>query len=122
MIFEILAIHNVTATFDGIEHRPCMFRTALCPDRCNHAKDLAVFTINEYINYEKKSEYGDEKQEKFYVDINPNAIDNKQDPQILEFINNLKKGDKVKILWEHIYVNNEGNMYPERQVRKIEFA
>ena len=122
MIFEILSIHNVIATFEGIEHRPCMFKTALCPDRCNHAKDLAVFAINEYLSYEKKNKYGDEKQGKFYVDVNPNATENQQDPQILEFINKLKQGDKVKILWEHTYVSDEGNMYPKRSVRKIEFA
>ena len=52
--------------------------------------------------------------------MNPNATQKLQHSQIIEFIKNLKKGDKVKILWDQIYVNNNGIMYPDDIVRKIE--
>lgn len=118
--YEVLSKHRAIATFDGIEFYPCRFRTALCPDRCGHSKYLASFTIVEYEEYEKLGEYGDEKQEKFLADTNPNAAEDRQSSVILEQIKLLKPGQKVRLTWEHIYVNNDTAMYPERPIRSIE--
>ena len=118
--YKVLSTHSTIARFEGIIHRPCMFRTALCPDRCGHARDLARFTILQYLNYEKKDKYGDEQEKEFYANINPNAEEDKQSTEVLNIIKDLKVGDQVKLDWEHIYVDNGGAKYPERPIRSIE--
>ena len=77
-----------------------MFKTALCPDKCNHSKEIAKFKIVEYLEYIKSGEYGDEKQEYFYCDMNINAIEDKQKKEFIDFIKTLKEGDKVKLIWD----------------------
>ncbi|MFR1411158.1 MAG: hypothetical protein ACLSUW_01830 [Akkermansia sp.] len=42
-----------------------------CPDKCDHARDFAVFRIVKYLDYRKPGKYGDEKQEQLMVDVNP---------------------------------------------------
>ncbi|KAH0787848.1 flp [Histomonas meleagridis] len=118
--YDVLATNSTIARFEGIIHRPCMFRTALCPDRCGHAKDLAKFTILKYLNYEKKGQYGDEEATEFYANINPNAEEDRQQADIINIIKDLKVGDQVRLDWEHIYVNNNGCRYPERPIRLLE--
>lgn len=119
--YDVLSKHEATARFDGIKFHPCRFMTSLCPDRCNHAKNLSEFTIINYKVYEKVGEYGDEKQERFYADINPNAAESRQSAEVVTFIKNLKPGVIVKLAWEHRYVKTEeGSMYPERIITSIE--
>ena len=118
--FEVLSTHKCKATYTGIEHIPCMFRTALCPDRCGHARDCAKFHVDEYVEYELKGKYGDEKQEDVLFNINPRAEEDPQDPQIIEKIKALKPGDHVLLYWEHIYANHNGMHTPERPIRSIE--
>ena len=117
--FDTLAKHVVIATFDGIVHQPCRFMTSLCPDRCGHAKDLAVFKIDEYVDFEKNSQYG-EKVTVFQADINPNAVNNRQEQKFIDIMKTLQPGQKVKIHWDHIYVHNNGANYPERLIRELE--
>ena len=120
--YDVLSKHSVIAIFEGITKSPCMFRTSLCPDNCGHSKKMANFKIEKYLDYKKTGEYGDEKQDYFYADINVNATEDKQKKEFIDFIKNLKKGDKVKLNWEHIYVDNNGSMYPERPIRSISKA
>ena len=117
--YDTLATNSTISLFEGITKRPCFFRTDLCPDKCNHSKELAKFKIIEYLEYTKPGEYGDEKQDFFYADINYNAEENKQKKEFIDFIKTLKEGDKVKLNWDHIYINNNGSRYPERPIRFI---
>ena len=117
--YDTLATNSTISVFEGIIKQPCMFRTALCPDKCNHSKEIAKFKIIEYLEYTKPSEYGDDKQDFFYADINSNAEENKQKKEFIDFIKTLKEGDKIKLNWDHIYINNNGSRYPERLIRFI---
>lgn len=118
--FDVYAKHQVIAIFDGIQHHPCRFRTALCPDRCGHARDVAHFNVVEYEKYEKLNEYGDDKQEVIFCDLNPNAEEDRQTPEIIAAIKALKKGQKVRLTCEHIYVNTGTAQFPERPIRSVE--
>ena len=117
--YDTLATNSTISIFEGITKQPCMFRTALCPDNCNHSKETAKFKIIEYLEYTKPGEYGDEKQEYFYANMNANDEENIQKKEFINFIKELKEGDKVKLNWDHIYVNNNGSRYPERPIRAI---
>ena len=119
-VFELLALHRTIATFVEIRHQPCMFRTSLCPDHCGHAKDVAVFHIEEYLEFDKSGQYGDEKQENFYVSLKENDHDGSQPPEVIELCKQLKPGQKVKLGWDHIYVTDEHGKHPERPVRVLE--
>ena len=114
---DILAKHDVLATFLGIEHRGCMFKTADCPDKCEHPADLAIFNVIEYKNYELLGQYGDEKQEQIYVEVTKPVYH--QDPKIAEICKKLKKGQKVRLVYHHLYVNDGFNQRPERPVISI---
>lgn len=118
--FELLALHRTVATFLRIEHKPCMFRTALCPDRCGHAKDVAIFQIDEYTEYEKPGQYGEEKQDKFYASLKENDDDGSQPKEFVEKIKSLQPGQKVRLGWDHIYVTDENGQHPERPIRVLE--
>ncbi|KAK8865075.1 hypothetical protein M9Y10_010606 [Tritrichomonas musculus] len=113
---EVLAVNETIATFTQLEHVPCHFRTALCPDRCNHATDVAVFKIDQYVKYEKLGKYGDDKVEEFYWDLKPTAESSKLHPEYLEQVKALKPGEKVKLNWSHFYVSEDGVQTPERSV------
>ncbi|OHS98001.1 Tvp14 [Tritrichomonas foetus] len=93
--------------------------TSLCPDRCGHAKDTAVFKTVEYEDFQKNSQYG-EKQDVYHADMNPNANTDKQEERFIELIKSLQPGQKVRLHWDHIYVTNQGSKYPERPIRELE--
>ena len=118
--FDVLSSHRAIAEFTGIIHRQCPFLTSLCPDKCDHPKDFGTFKILEYEHHEKPGEYGDEKQTQFACNMNPNAHSDKQDPAILDQINHLQVGQKVRLTWDHIYVNLNGSRFPERPIKSIE--
>ena len=117
---EVLAINEVIATFTKIEHVPCCFRTALCPDRCDHASDIAIFKVDEYLKYEKPGKYGDDKVEEFNWDLKPTADNNKLHPEYLEIVKGLQPGQKVKINWTHFYIHDDHGAHPERSVTFFE--
>lgn len=117
--FDVLSTHKTIAEYVGTEHMPCMFRTALCPDRCGHAKDVAKFKIIEYKFYEKPGQYGDEKTDMFRVELHPKRVPTSQNPEIDEVLPKLKEGQKVELEWRHIYTSDAGSKYPERPVDKI---
>ena len=66
---ELLSDHVAEAEFTGIIHRKCRFLTSLCPDKCDHARDFAVFRIVKYLDYRKPGKYGDDKQDQLMVDV-----------------------------------------------------
>lgn len=117
---DVLCINEVKATFEKVEHRPCMFRTSLCPDRCGHATDYAIFKVDEYLKYEKPGEYGDDKTDVFHWNLKPSTDTNKLHPEYLEIVKNLQPGQKVKINWTHFYVHDNGSSFPERSVTFFE--
>lgn len=73
-------------------HRKCRFLTSLCPDKCDHARDFAVFRIVKYLDYRKPGKYGDEKQEQLMVDVNPAHKPILQSADILKKISALNRG------------------------------
>lgn len=117
---DVLSVHETIATFQGREHIPCRFRTALCPDRCDHATDVATFKIDEYKKYEKPGEYGDEEQTEFMWDLKPTADSSRLHPEYLEAVKALTPGQKVKLNWTHFYVHKDNCSFPERQVTFFE--
>lgn len=117
---DVLCVNEVKATFNGIEHCPCQFMTARCPDHCDHATDLAKFHIDEYIKYEKLGKYGDDKQEEFLWDLKATSDANKLHPEYIEKVKALKPGQKVKIHWTHFYVTDDNGASPERSVTFFE--
>lgn len=119
---ELLSDHVAEAEFTGVIHRKCMFMTSLCPDKCDHAKDFAVFRIIKYLDYQKPGKYGDEKQEKLMVDLNPAHKPTLQGADILKKIAALKAGDKVVLHWSHYYMHKDSSSFPERPVISIEPA
>ena len=114
---DVLSHHDAICEFQGIQHIPCRFRTALCPDRCDHASDVAMFKVLEYKEYELKGKYGDEKQEQIACEIKKPVFH--QDPAIAEKCKQLKVGQKVEVVYDHLYVDDGSNLRPERPVISI---
>jgi hypothetical protein len=110
---EVLSSHRTKAVYEGARHLPCRHRTSLCPDRCGHARDVAVFRITEYVAYDKPGEYGDGKATEFLL---PLAADEEVTPEILAAAKALAKGDAVHLDWLHEYVTKDGSKYPRRRV------
>ena len=71
------------AEFTGIIHRKCRFLTSLCPDKCDHARDFAVFRIVKYLDYRKPGKYGDEKQDQLMVDVTDADYEIKQGDEVV---------------------------------------
>lgn len=116
---DLLADHVAEAEFTGIIHRPCRFRTSLCPEKCDHPKDFAVFKILKYRDYRKPGKYGDPRQESLMIDTNPKHKPLLQDASILKKIAELKPGDKVVLHWTHYYMHKAGSSWPERPVMSV---
>lgn len=121
---DLLSTHRTLATFQGIQHRPCMFRTALCPDRCGHGQDVATFKIDSYTDYQKPGEYGDPQMEQFMTGLKLSGGDEMegQSQQMIDKVKSLNPGQKVKLDWDHIYVHDDHGAHPERPIKSIELA
>lgn len=117
--FDLLAVHRTIAVFVEIRHQPCRFMTSLCPDHCNHAKDVAVFKIETYTEYAKMGEYGDDKADEFYVSLNQNDPEDAQTQEIIDQIRALTPGAKVELGWDHIYVHDDAGSRPRRPVKVL---
>lgn len=113
---EILSAHRTKAVYEGARHLPCRHRTSLCPDRCGHAKDAAVFRITEYVAYEKPGQHGDAKATEFLL---PLGEGEDVSPEILAAAKTLAKGDTVHLEWLHEYVTKQGSQYPRRRVTRL---
>lgn len=116
--FDILSSHRTEATLKEVKDLPCRFLTSLCPDRCGHATRVAIFQITKYLQYEKEGQYGDPKQELFYLDLKKDPYG--QNKSIRETATALKVGDAVKLNWNHLYIKKAGASYPERPVVLLE--
>lgn len=110
---EVLSSHRTKAVYEGVRHLPCRHRTSLCPDRCGHARDVAVFRITEYVAYEKPGQYGDEKAAEFLL---PLGQGEEVSAEVLAIARGLSKGDAVRLEWLHEYVTKGGSKYPRRRV------
>lgn len=117
---EMLSTHETIAQFQGIEYRLCPGLTAICPEKCGHSGEFAIFNIVKYLKYEKPGKYGDAKQKTYQIqvtDFHRKSIDEKLAPKISE----LKKGDTVMLAWRHDYVTTKGgSKFPDRVVTKLE--
>ena len=114
---DILSHHDAICEFAGIRHIPCRFMTALCPDRCDHASDVAVFNVIEYKTYERTSKYGDEKQTTILCEVKKPVYN--QDPSIAEKAKSLTPGQKVEVVYDHLYVHDDRGARPERPLISI---
>lgn len=115
---DVLSSHQTDAVYEGVRHLPCLHRTSLCPDKCGHAKDVAVFRITGYRAYEKPNpNHGDPRQAEFLM---PLKAGEEVSSEQLEFAKGLKAGDAVKLDWVHEYVRSSGVSYPRRRVTKLE--
>jgi hypothetical protein len=110
---EVLSSHRTKAVYEGNRHLPCRYRTSLCPDRCGHARDVAVFRITEYLAYEKSGQHGDPKATEFLL---PLKAGEEVSAEILATAKGLAKGDAVRLDWLHEYVSKDGSKYPRRRV------
>jgi hypothetical protein len=111
---DILSKHSTHAVFEGVRHLPCMHKTSLCPDKCGHTKDVAVFRVTGYIAYEKTNpHHGDPQAAQFMM---PLVEGNEVDAKVLAFAKELKTGDAVRLDWNHEYVKDDGAHYPRRRV------
>jgi len=121
---EHFATFLTLATYEGTSWRECMFRTALCPNNCGHSGNMATFSVDKYIVYAKFHEYGDGKDGKFLVLID-NGENTKPliDEKSYETIKSLKKGDRVLLSWNHLYVTETvgefKSQFPERPINLI---
>ncbi len=116
-----LARNEVFAIYTGTKDIPCMHRTSLCPDKCGHAKKVAIFKVLRNDGYEKKGEYGDAKAEpnsEIYVDVNKDVEG--QSLETLAMIKELKPAAQVQLTQVHYYVTKDGSSYPVRPIVKIQ--
>jgi hypothetical protein len=117
---ELLARFETVAVYEGTQHVPCRFRTALCPDRCRHAGDVATFRILAHLVYEKPGEYGDPQQDRFLCKLGRVQGDAAESARWDGVIRGLAKGDSVRLDWRHEYVTRDGASFPERPIVRIE--
>ncbi len=118
---DLLASNTVLAEYVDTVHQPCRFRTALCPDRCDHATDVSRFRVLENKDYRHSGRYGDEKAEKdsiLMVDARKD-VPGQDDADIHRKLSELKPGDKVEMTVAHYYVHDGGCHYPARPVVEL---
>ena len=116
---EILSRHDTRAVFLGTREHVCLGRTALCPDKCGSSGTLAVFKIESYNAYEQLGKYGDPKTDEFDFMLRATTGASDVSEEIAARVKSLRQGDKVRLVWEHVYVSDETGSFPERRVREI---
>lgn len=115
---DVLSVHRTDAVYQGVRHLPCRHRTSLCPDKCGHAKDVAVFRITAYRSYTKANpNHGDPQAAEFLMPLN---IGEEVSAGQLEVARDLKAGESVRLDWQHEYVRAESASYPRRRVTRLE--
>ena len=117
---ELLSRHDADAVFAGTREHVCRGLTALCPDRCGSSGTLAVFRVEKYNAYEKPGQYGDPQADEFAFMLLSTTGASDVPAEIAERVRALAPGDKVRLVWEHVYVTDEnGSRFPERVVREL---
>lgn len=118
---DLLASNTVTAQFVGMKERPCHFRTALCPDRCDHAMKAAQFRVLSNESYEKPGKYGDDKAEAgnmLLIDARNTVLGQPDD--MLQKLAELKPGQLVRLTQKHYYADLGDVVMPIRPVTQLE--
>lgn len=118
---DLLAQNTVVARYIGSQHRPCMFRTAECPDRCGHATTVAVFEVLSNEQYSKPGQYGDDKAEpgsRLMLDVQRDIPG--QPEAVRETLQQLTPGEKLRLTVSHYYVNVDNSHFPVRPVTQLE--
>lgn len=113
---EMLSKHETVAQFEGVAYHRCLGMTSLCPDQCGSSGDMATFRILKYIAYAKPGEYGDPQQTSYQFLVQDNMKNAKVSAAIKAAVESLKKGDYVRLDWQHDYVTQDGSKFPERTV------
>ena len=118
---DVLAANTVVAEYIGTQHIPCRFMTVDCPDRCDHASDVAQFRVISNEKYVCNSEYGDEKEGPGSVMLVEarKAVPGQDDAAVHKLLGELKPGDKVRMTVTHYYVEHNGVQEPVRPVTEI---
>jgi hypothetical protein len=121
---ELLSLHDTVARFAGLHPHTCRGLTSLCPDRCGHSGDMAVFDVVRYVRYEKPGQYGDPQGKEFRFLVQDTMKNPKVPQELAARVAALKEGDLVRLTWRHEYVTRtEGggsSSFPERPVAVIE--
>lgn len=114
---DVLSTHQTDAVYEGTRHIPCRHRTALCPEKCGHAMDVAVFRITAYRSYVKHSpNHGDPEAKEFLLQLRPGEV---ASAEVLSVVRVLKVGAPVRLDWVHEYVRTESVSYPRRRVTQL---
>lgn len=115
---DVLSLHRTDAVYEGVRHLPCLHKTSLCPDKCGHACDVAVFRITAYRDYTKGNpHHGDPRASEFLMPLKEGE---EVSATMLAFARGLKAGETVKLDWVHEYVRTEGASYPRRRVTRLD--
>lgn len=118
---DLLASNTVVAVYTGTIERPCMFRTALCPDRCDHATKVAQFRVIKNEDYKKPGKYGDDKAEPGSVIMVDMLRDTPgQSEDVTKTISSLKPGAQVRMTQAHYYGDFGMVVEPFRPVTEIQ--
>lgn len=114
---DVLSSHETDAVYEGVRRLPCLHRTSLCPDRCGHARDVAVFRIAAYRKYDKVNpHHGDPQAAEFLM---PLTVGEEVSAEQVGFAKGLRAGDAVRLDWAHEYVRRDGASYPRRRVVRL---
>lgn len=117
---KLLSRHDAKAVFKGTRQHRCHGMTMLCPDKCGDSGTLAVFGITGYNDYQKADKYGDEPATEYMFMLQSTTGTSDVSPELAKLVENLKPGDEVNLVWDHVYVSDASGSFPKRIVRKIE--
>jgi hypothetical protein len=117
-----IRVNRTIAKYGGTAFRLCRGRTSTCPERCGQSGGFASFSVVDYLQYDKRGKYGDEK-----ISFTVQITDFKKMPigekEINKRIAGMKKGDLVLLCWNHTYGEvRPGVKSPQRpliELRKI---
>ncbi len=116
---KLLSSHSTLAEFAGITFQPCRHLTSLCPNKCTHAGKVASFKVIKYLDYKKPGKYGDAKGTSFRTMVEDQLGNARTPAATLIIINSLKKGDTVRLSWNHDYVTRNRSSFPVRTITKL---
>lgn len=118
---DLLASNTVTAQYLGTVKLPCHFRTALCPDRCDHPTNAAQFRVLTSEAYEKPGKYGDAQAapgNMIMVDVVKDVPG--QPDEVMKKLAELKPGQIVRLSQKHYYADLGTLVTPIRPITQLE--
>ena len=118
---ELLAENKMLLQFVQLAERPCHFRTALCPERCGHARQVALFRVVVNNKYTRFGRYGDEKAlPGAYVQVDARADVPGQDASVPALLQALRPGELLRVTQQHYYVTEGNGSFPVRPFTHVE--